>query len=67
MCFSTEPVPVSTGIQLLVESGIQQIFAVKSGILGFWVQNAAQGIQNPLTIGIQDPSPTEKKSGIHGM
>ena len=47
---------------------------VESGILGFGIQNTAQGIRNLLTIEIQNPRTTDKKwriryleSGIHGM
>ena len=47
---------------------------VESGILGFGIQNTAQGILNLLTIGIQNPRTTDKESriqylesGIQGM
>ena len=30
-----------------MESGIQQIFALEQGILGFGIGNTAQGIRNP--------------------
>ena len=33
-----------------------EIFLVESGILGFEILNTAQGIQNPATIRIQNPS-----------
>ena len=32
---------------LLVESGIQQIFVLEQGILGFGIRTTAQGIRNP--------------------
>ena len=35
----------------------------KSGILGFGIRNTAQGIRNPLTIKIHNPSSTEKETG----
>ena len=44
-----------------------------SGILGFGIQNTAQGIRNPTAIGIQNPSSTDREgiqyleSGIHGV
>ena len=37
-----------------------EIFLVESGILGFEILNTAQGIQNPATIRIQDPSSFDK-------
>ena len=60
----------------LVKLEIQQIFAVESGILGLesgiQLQLAESGI--PLTIGIRNPSSTDKESTIkylesriHGM
>ena len=36
-----------TGKSLPVESGIHKLWVVESGIVGFGIQNAAQGIQNP--------------------
>ena len=41
---------------LLVESGIRN--------LGFEIRNTAQGIQIPLTIGVRNPSSTDKQSTI---
>ena len=59
---------------LLVESGIRENLAVvEPGILGFGIQNTAQGILKPLRIGIQNPRFTKNTgiqylgSGIHGM
>ena len=49
-----------------------KILLVESRILGFGIHNSAQGIQNPLTNGIQDAISTNKdwnavpQSGIHG-
>ena len=37
----------NSGKFLPVESGIHKLLVVKSGIVGFGIQNAAQGIQNP--------------------
>ena len=60
--------------EILVETGIRDIFLVKSGILGFGIRNTAQGIWIPMTTGIQNPSSTDKEcgtkyleSGIHGV
>ena len=56
------------------ESG--KLFFLKSGILGFGIRNKAQGIRNPLRIGIRNPScsglpgnPQSKnlESEIHGL
>ena len=41
------------------DSGIREIFLVKSGILGFGIRNTAQRIRNP-------PSSTDKESVIYG-
>ena len=46
---------------------MKEIFGVESGIIGFRILNTAQGIGIPLTIGIRNPSSTEKDSGIHGV
>ena len=40
------------------ESG--KILLLESGILGFGIWKTAQGIRNPLRIGIQNPSSTDK-------
>ena len=50
----------------LVESGIREIPASGIRILGFEIQNTAQGIRYPsnLTIGIWHPSSTDKESDI---
>ena len=37
-----------------------KILLLESGILGFGIWKTAQGIRNPLTIGIQNPSSTDK-------
>ena len=39
-----------------------KLLLVESGILGFGIWNTAQGIRNPLTIGIQNSSSTDKES-----
>ena len=38
--------------EILVETGIRDIFLVKSGILGFGIRNTAQGIWISMTTGI---------------
>ena len=45
---------------------VQQIFTVESVILGFGIQNTAQGIQNSTKgwIRIRNPSSTDKESEI---
>ena len=51
----------------------EKSLVVDSGILGFGIQNTAQGIRNPTAIGIQNPSSTDGEgiqyleSGIHGV
>ena len=42
--------PGSEKVLLQVGSGIHHIFAVESGILGFGIQNTAQGIRNPSNV-----------------
>lgn len=41
---------------------VREIFLVESKILDFGIQNSALGIRIPLTIGIQNPSSTDKGS-----
>ena len=48
------------GKYLLVDSGIRQFFfAVEAGTLGFGIRDTAQGTQNPLTVGFQNPNSTD--------
>ena len=54
--------------------GFGQVLLVKSGNLGFRIRNNLKESGNPLTIGIRNPSSTEKgsrlhylESGIHGL
>ena len=37
---------------------------MEPGILGFGIRNTAQGIPIPLTIGIRNPSSTDKEKGV---
>lgn len=48
----------------LMESGIRKNSARGFGVLGFEIRNTAQGIRNPLTIGICNPSITDKEPGL---
>ena len=43
----------------------EKCLPVKSVILGFGIRKTTRGIRNPLTIGIQIPSSTDKESAIH--
>ena len=52
---------------------LEKSLVVKSRILGFGIRNTAQEIRNPTSIGIQNPSPTDREgiqyleSGTHSV
>ena len=44
-----------------------KFFLVESAIQGFGFRNFAQGIRNPTKMGIWNPCPTDKETGIHSL
>ena len=58
--------PIGTSkVIRITKSG--KFFLVESAIKGFGFRNLAQGIRNPTKMGIRNPCPTAKKSGIHSL
>ena len=54
------------GVPNIRESGFRnrEILLVGAGILGFGIQNTAQGLRNPFNDCIKNPSSTDKEFGI---